>query len=83
MRVLPQYHLRPFTVFAIYPSRRYLGAKVRTLLEHLRATLSPSLANAVEIVERYADKGAADERPTGKGAARIKDGRGTRRAKRR
>ncbi|MFD1557325.1 LysR family transcriptional regulator [Paraburkholderia silviterrae] len=53
VRVLPQYHLRPFTVFAVYPSRRYLDAKVRTLLEHLRATLSPALAKAMEIVETY------------------------------
>ncbi|MBN3857543.1 LysR family transcriptional regulator [Paraburkholderia sp. Ac-20340] len=83
VRVLPQYHLRPFTVFAVYPSRRYLDAKVRTLLEHLRATLSPSLASAVEVVERYADKGAAEDMPVEKGAVRVKEARGTRRAKRR
>jgi DNA-binding transcriptional LysR family regulator len=51
VRVLPHYRLKPFTVFAVYPSRRYLDAKVRTLLEHLRSTLSPSLQNAIERVE--------------------------------
>jgi DNA-binding transcriptional LysR family regulator len=51
VRVLPQYRLRPFTVFAVYPSRRYLEAKVRTLLDHLRSTLSPALASAIERVE--------------------------------
>jgi DNA-binding transcriptional LysR family regulator len=51
VRVLPQYRLRPFTVFAVYPSRRYLEAKVRTLLDHLRSTLSPALESAIERVE--------------------------------
>ncbi|WP_233886802.1 LysR family transcriptional regulator [Paraburkholderia flagellata] len=54
MRVLPQIHLRPFTVYAVYPSRRYLDAKVRTLLAHLRATLSPALAKAMEVCEAHA-----------------------------
>ncbi|WP_242540606.1 LysR substrate-binding domain-containing protein, partial [Trinickia mobilis] len=54
VRVLPHYRLKPFTVFAVYPSRRYLDAKIRTLLEHLRSTLSPSLNSAIERVERVA-----------------------------
>jgi DNA-binding transcriptional LysR family regulator len=54
VRVLPHYRLRPFTVFAVYPSRRYLDAKVRTLLEHLRSTLSSSLNNAIERIEALA-----------------------------
>ena len=51
VRVLPEYHLRPFNVYAVYPSRRYLDAKVRTLLEHLRKTLSPALAEAIKVTE--------------------------------
>jgi DNA-binding transcriptional LysR family regulator len=51
VRVLPQYRVRPFTVFAVYPSRRYLEAKVRTLLDHLRATLTPALEAVGERVE--------------------------------
>jgi DNA-binding transcriptional LysR family regulator len=51
VRVLPQYRLKPFTVFAVYPSRRYLEAKVRTLLDHLRSTLTPALEQAIERVE--------------------------------
>jgi DNA-binding transcriptional LysR family regulator len=54
VRVLPHYRLRPFTVFAVYPSRRYLDAKVRTLIEHLRSTLSSSLNNAIERIEALA-----------------------------
>ncbi|BCF93477.1 LysR family transcriptional regulator [Paraburkholderia largidicola] len=51
VRVLPQYRLKPFTVYAVYPSRRYLEAKVRTLLDHLRSTLTPALDNASERIE--------------------------------
>lgn len=54
VRVLPQYRLKPFTVFAVYPSRRYLEAKVRTLLDHLRTTLGLSLKDAIERVEALA-----------------------------
>jgi DNA-binding transcriptional LysR family regulator len=60
VRVLPQYRLKPFTVYAVYPSRRYLEAKVRTLLDHLRATLTPALDDANERVEASA-RGAARE----------------------
>jgi DNA-binding transcriptional LysR family regulator len=42
-RVLPGYRLRMLNVYAVYPSRRYVDAKVRTFLEFLRATLAPAL----------------------------------------
>ena len=51
VRVLPQYRLKPFTVYAVYPSRRYLEAKVRTLLDHLRSTLTPALESARERID--------------------------------
>ena len=51
VRVLPQYRLKPFTVYAVYPSRRYLEAKVRTLLDHLRSSLTLALDEANERVE--------------------------------
>ena len=55
-RVLPQFRLRPFTVFALYASRRYLDAKIRTLLEHLRETLSPALEEIARGVEALAER---------------------------
>jgi DNA-binding transcriptional LysR family regulator len=58
VRVLPQYRLQPFTVFALYASRRYLDAKIRTLLEHLRADVSPALASTADAIQELAD--AAD-----------------------
>lgn len=54
VRVLPHFHLNEFTVFATYASRRYLDAKVRALLDHLRQTLSPALDEALRVVEDLA-----------------------------
>jgi hypothetical protein len=55
VRVLPQYRLRPFNVYALYVSRRYLDAKVRTLIAWLRNELTPAL----EQFEREAEQLAA------------------------
>jgi len=54
IRVLPQFRLRPFQVYAVYASRRYLDAKICTLLEHLRATLSPALQQVQHDIEALA-----------------------------
>ncbi|ALL68299.1 Transcriptional regulator, LysR family [Paraburkholderia caribensis MBA4] len=43
VRVLPSYRLRAFDIFALYPARRYLDAKIVTLLEHLRKVIAPEL----------------------------------------
>ncbi|MBC8831525.1 LysR family transcriptional regulator, partial [Escherichia coli] len=43
VRVLPDYRLTMLDVYAMYASRRFLDAKVRTFVDHLRATLSPAL----------------------------------------
>jgi DNA-binding transcriptional LysR family regulator len=45
VRVLPQYRLRPFTVYALYPQARYPDAKVRTLIEYLRTTIHDGLVS--------------------------------------
>ncbi len=43
VRVLPQYRLYQLNVFALYPSRQYLDAKIRTWVEFLRDTLPERL----------------------------------------
>ncbi|MDR8029461.1 LysR family transcriptional regulator [Burkholderia cenocepacia] len=43
VRVLPGYRLTMLDVYAMYASRRFLDAKVRTFVEHLRLGLSPAL----------------------------------------
>ncbi|WP_229011801.1 LysR family transcriptional regulator [Paraburkholderia gardini] len=36
VRVLPHYRLQPLTLYALFPSRQFLDAKVRTWLDHLK-----------------------------------------------
>jgi DNA-binding transcriptional LysR family regulator len=43
VRVLPEYTMELFTVFALYPSRQYLDAKIRTWVEFLRSELPGAL----------------------------------------
>jgi DNA-binding transcriptional LysR family regulator len=43
VRVLPDYRLTMLDVCAMYVSRQFMDAKMRTLLEHMRKTLSPAL----------------------------------------
>jgi DNA-binding transcriptional LysR family regulator len=44
IQMLPDYHLEDLNIYAIYPSRQYLDAKVRTWVDHLRETLPSVLA---------------------------------------
>src|SRR3984957_14325352 len=44
VRVLPQYTMQLLNVFALYPSRQYLDAKIRTWVEFLRNELPAALA---------------------------------------
>ncbi|TWI52301.1 DNA-binding transcriptional LysR family regulator [Pseudomonas duriflava] len=50
-QVLPGYSLYPLNVYALYPSRQYLDAKIRTLVDFLRETL-PGLLKADERMVR-------------------------------
>jgi len=43
VRVLPQYRLRPFNVYAVHAPGRYPDAKIRTLIEHLQVTIQQRL----------------------------------------
>ncbi|NVZ70422.1 LysR family transcriptional regulator [Pseudomonas costantinii] len=49
VRLLPDYRLRERNIFAVYPSRRFLDAKVRTWVECLQAQLPALLAKHVEV----------------------------------
>jgi DNA-binding transcriptional LysR family regulator len=44
VRVLPEYTMQQMTVYALYPSRQYLDAKIRTWIEFLREELPATLA---------------------------------------
>lgn len=41
MRVLPEWHLEPVNIWAVYPGRQLLPAKVRIFLDLLEAWLRP------------------------------------------
>jgi DNA-binding transcriptional LysR family regulator len=44
VRVLPNYRSQELNLYAIYPSRQYLDAKIRTWVEYLRGSLPEILA---------------------------------------
>ncbi|MGF7000716.1 LysR family transcriptional regulator [Paraburkholderia sp. GAS32] len=44
VRILPEYTSQEMNLYALYPSRRYLDAKIRTWVEFLRDQLPPTLA---------------------------------------
>lgn len=44
LRLLPERRLRQRNIYAIYPSRRFLDAKIRTWVDFLKAELPPLLA---------------------------------------
>jgi DNA-binding transcriptional LysR family regulator len=46
-RVLPAYRLQPLTAYALYTSRRYLDAKIKTFVEFLRDEI-PQILRAYE-----------------------------------
>lgn len=54
VRVLPDYRLQLLDVYAIYVSRQFMDAKVRTFLDHLRSTLPPALGADEQALEAMA-----------------------------
>ncbi|UVE18924.1 LysR family transcriptional regulator [Pseudomonas sp. LS44] len=49
VRVLPNYRLQRLNVYALYPSRQYLDAKIKTWVEFLRERL-PAVLEADEVI---------------------------------
>lgn len=50
VRVLPEYHFEELNLFAIYPSRKFLDAKIKTWVEFLKNTIPGLLAADEKIV---------------------------------
>jgi DNA-binding transcriptional LysR family regulator len=44
VRVLPEYHLEALSLFAIYPSRKFVDAKIKTWLDFLKSAIPEMLA---------------------------------------
>ncbi|MGF6110268.1 LysR family transcriptional regulator [Pseudomonas sp. ADAK2] len=50
VRVLPEYHFEEFNLFAIYPSRKFVDAKIKTWVEFLKTYIPGLLAADEKIV---------------------------------
>ena len=50
VRVLPDYHFEEFNLFAIYPSRKFVDAKIKTWVEFLKGYIPGLLASDEDIV---------------------------------
>lgn len=53
VRVLPQYHFEELNLFAIYPSRKFVDAKIKTWLEFLKDCLPGLLAADDKIARSF------------------------------
>jgi DNA-binding transcriptional LysR family regulator len=42
--VLPDYHLQLLNIYAVYASRQYLDAKIRTWIDFLRESIAQALS---------------------------------------
>jgi DNA-binding transcriptional LysR family regulator len=52
--LLPEYTSQAMNLYALYPSRQYLDAKIRTWIEHLREELPATLAADQEELRQFA-----------------------------
>ncbi len=53
VRVLPDYTLRPLKVFLLYASNRYLDAKIKTWVDHLKQTLPEQRAAELALLASH------------------------------
>lgn len=51
VRVLPDYHLEELNLFAIYPSRKFVDAKIKTWVEFLKSYIPGLLASDEKITD--------------------------------
>lgn len=51
LRLLPDYKLRERNIFAVYPSRRFLDAKVRTWVDFIQTHLPSLFAEHVRVID--------------------------------
>lgn len=50
VRVLPEYRLEELNLFAIYPSRKFVDAKIKTWVEFLKQSIPQLLASDENVV---------------------------------
>lgn len=57
VRVLPDYILQRMNIYAIYASRRYIDAKIRTWIEFLRSSLPDAMAKDEKTLREISGRG--------------------------
>ncbi|WP_397452952.1 LysR family transcriptional regulator [Pseudomonas sp. NA-150] len=55
VRILPEYHFEELSLFAIYPSRKFVDAKIKTWVEFLKQVIPALLAADQKIVDARRD----------------------------
>lgn len=53
VRVLPHYTMQEMNIYALYPSRQYLDAKIRTWVDFLREQLPPTLSADAQSLQDF------------------------------
>ncbi|MBC8733315.1 LysR family transcriptional regulator [Paraburkholderia sp. UCT2] len=61
VRVLPEYTLQKTTVYALYPSRKFIDAKTRTWVEFLRSHLPKVIARDEALLAEVGQLGGGDD----------------------
>lgn len=64
VRVLPRHILQKVSVYALYPSRKFVDAKTKTWVEFLRAHLPQVISRDMSLLEQLAHEQTADSAVT-------------------
>lgn len=75
LRVLPEYQLHERSVYAIYSSRRYLDAKIKTWVDHLKAELPEIFGSHLSVVncrKYWVDERAMSPRISARGHSKVR-----------
>jgi DNA-binding transcriptional LysR family regulator len=62
VRVLPDYHLQQFNIYAVYASRQYVDAKIKTWVEFLRGWVTDALKTDEKDISDASPKAGAGVR---------------------
>ncbi|PRZ44962.1 LysR family transcriptional regulator [Paraburkholderia fungorum] len=57
--ILPAYQSQRMNLYALYSSRKYVNAKIRTWIDHLRETIPKTLTADQDIARKFAVSGSA------------------------
>lgn len=56
VRVLPEHYLQPLNIYAIYASRQYVDAKIKTWVECVRASIADALIEDARLTGHYDER---------------------------